>query len=507
MKKLMMALSAFAVAFGAMAANMEIVDGIEWTYAINDGKACVNGVSSQPIGAIRVPSCLGGYPVTDIGGEWFRECGYVTSVTIPACVETIHDDGYTPLARCGNLLSITVESGNVNYSSDGGVLYDKEMKELIQCPGGLKAVDIPLSVERIAVGAFEGCEKLTSVFIPQNVKSIREKTFIRCPKLQRIEVSSANMNFTSVEGVLYDKGMTVVRACPGAMKSFVIAAGVREIGEAAYMRCELLNSAVIPSGVVKIGARAFNGCVGLTTVKLPASVEEIGGLAFNRCTNLNQFQFEGLPPKGIGNMYEEDRIGANVMFIYPSLYEKEWMAEFARLDITNYKSFDPQGGDVDPGDWLVAHNFSGVVYDAGENCVGMIQIATKKATKKGVGVSGTMMLQDGKKITLKSMTVAPEGGVLNVVWTVKGYGKLNVAIGAEGFSGQFEDGGSVESQELDEDTGVLKASITMTYIDKKAGKLKTKKITFGGFVSGGEGVGTAQAGKKDPIKDVEFTVR
>ena len=96
---------------------------------------------------------------------------------------------------------------------------------------------------------------------------------------------------------------------------------------------------------------------------------------------------------------------------------------------------------------------------------------------------------------------------MNVAWTVKGYGRLNVTVGAEGFSGQFEDGGSVESQELDENTGVLKASITMTYIDKKTGKLKTKKITFGGFVSGGEGVGTAQAGKKDPIKDVEFTVR
>ena len=133
----------------------------------------------------------------------------------------------------------------------------------------------------------------------------------------------------------------------------------------------------------------------------------------------------------------------------------------------------------------------------------MIQIATKK----GVGVSGTMMLQDGKKISLKSMTVALEGCVLNVVWTVKGYGKLNVTVGAEGFSGQFEDGGSVESQELDEDAGVLKASITMTYIDKKTGKMKTKKITFGGFVSGGEGVGTAQASKKDPIKVVEFMVR
>lgn len=71
--------------------------------------------------------------------------------------------------------------------------------------------------------------------------------------------------------------------------SVVLPDGLKSIGEAAFAGCSHLNSVTFPAGLVSIGQYAFAGCASLTSLTLPASVEEVECGAFMRCSSLTSF--------------------------------------------------------------------------------------------------------------------------------------------------------------------------------------------------------------------------
>ena len=116
--------------------------------------------------------------VTTIGDYAFYNCSALASVTIPSSVTTI---GNSAFSNCTSLKVITVSSGNTKYSSQDGILYDKNKMELICCPGGKEgSIIIPSSVKRIDAYAFRNCTRLTSVTIPSSVTFIDSYVFDGC---------------------------------------------------------------------------------------------------------------------------------------------------------------------------------------------------------------------------------------------------------------------------------------------------------------------------------------
>ena len=113
--------------------------------------------------------------VTIIEDDAFGGCDGLTSVNIPASVNKI---GYSAFGLCEGLQTINVDSNNASFSSENGILYNKNFTTLMQYPGGKEgAVIIPNSVSTIARGAFYNCSNIYSVTIPPSVITIEDGAF------------------------------------------------------------------------------------------------------------------------------------------------------------------------------------------------------------------------------------------------------------------------------------------------------------------------------------------
>ena len=195
--------------------------------------------------------------VTSIGYSAFRYCISLTIITIPGSVTSIGDYAFY---RCSSLANITVDAGNTYYSSENGVLFNKNKTELLVCPGGKSgSYTVPDSVTSIGDYAFYGCGSLTSVTIQDSVTSIKDVAFCDC------------MSLTSV----------------------TIPDSVTSIGSSTFTGCSSLTSITIPDSVTSIGEGAFSHCSSMTSVTIPGSVTSIGYSAFEGCYSLKDVYYSG----------------------------------------------------------------------------------------------------------------------------------------------------------------------------------------------------------------------
>ncbi len=264
--------------------------------------------------------------VTSIGEAAFWGCS-MTSVAIPASVTSIGEDAFM---CCAGLTNIDVDPANGHYCSIDGVLYDKDVTELIRCPSvkalvtipssvisigkaalwgcSMTSIEIPSGVTSIGVGAFCWCEGLTSIVIPPSVTSIGEGAFEECSGLKTVYVQEGDTD--RVKGLMANSGFDVdtlefVEPMPNGGPYTEVVDGIEwtymvKNGEASVGGGTSSSPAVptttegeitIPSTlgrrlVTGIGDYAFYGCSGLTSVTIPSSVTSIGEGAFRGCSGL-----------------------------------------------------------------------------------------------------------------------------------------------------------------------------------------------------------------------------
>lgn len=216
--------------------------------------------------------------VTTIEAYAFRNCASLDEIDIPSAVTKIGNEAFAstalkevfirsgvtelgskPFAGSKDLSLIIIDGGNTRYyANDDGAVYATSGKLLFVAPAATGKVTVEPN-KLISSYAFEGCDGITEVVIPDGINEISDYAF----------------------------------ANNSSIKSITLPVTVRTIGECAFKNCTALESIELPdsvsamsSGNSEEGNGVFEGCTSLTEVKLPANITYIPSACFRGCTSL-----------------------------------------------------------------------------------------------------------------------------------------------------------------------------------------------------------------------------
>lgn len=174
----------------------------------------------------------------------------------------------------------------------------------------MSSVEIPQTITTIGKRAFNRCDNLTNITIPNSVTSIREFAFSECYKLsvitipasvtligdgvlafckslEKINVADTNENFCTVDGLLYTKNIDRLIVCPAQYTGDLkIPDNVKTISSCALSSCMKLTSLEIPESVTGIGSEAFHNCTGLISITNNAKTTTIEIGTYYNCSSM-----------------------------------------------------------------------------------------------------------------------------------------------------------------------------------------------------------------------------
>lgn len=142
-----------------------------------------------------------------------------------------------------------------------------------------KEVFIPEGVKSINLGSFRSNEITKIIHVPASLENIGDLQY--CSTIEAIIVDPRNPLYTSFDGVVYDKTMEKVIACPSHKPgTHVMPSSCREIISSAFC-CSSLEELIINEGLRKIHEYAFGDCFIRTWPIIPRSVVSIEGNPFD----------------------------------------------------------------------------------------------------------------------------------------------------------------------------------------------------------------------------------
>lgn len=242
-----------------------------------------------------------------IGPGAFQSTG-VEEFNIPENVESIA----ATFISSSNLSRINVDSNNKYFTSVDGILFDKDSTRLIKYPENRdgSSYEVPNTVNTIDANAFGSCKNLQTIVIADSVEkigdsafygsklktinlgggitNINNKPFYGALNLTNINVITENDKYESENGVLFNKGKTILIKCPPAIingEVYEIPNTVVEIGPQSFYRSQIKN-VIIPSSVKKIGSESFFQCYNLEELNLSEGLERIEWRALQQCNKI-----------------------------------------------------------------------------------------------------------------------------------------------------------------------------------------------------------------------------
>lgn len=194
---------------------------------------------------------------------------------------TVNADGQsvTVSGTSGSPTQLTIES-SISYKDKNYTVTKIAMWAFNAC-NTLTEVTLPNTVDEIGYQAFFKCSNLTKVIIPEGVTKIGQAAFYGCSQLTSITIPSTITNMDTAFS-----GNT-------ALSHVTLTNGISKISSNAFERCTGLTEVEIPASVDQICPFAFNGCTNLKRVLLEKNIKTINVNAFKDCTNLSDVKYNG----------------------------------------------------------------------------------------------------------------------------------------------------------------------------------------------------------------------
>lgn len=187
---------------------------------------------------------------------------------------------------CNKLVSITVPE---NIIILGALAFDG-------C-SSLESIYLPSSIMAIGSYSFQDCSSLVSIDIPSNVTKIGQSAFSGCSSLTAVELPSG---VTSIDNNVFQNCTSLI--------SVDIPSGVESIGNRAFQNCSSLSSIDLPSQLMSLDQYAFSGCLSLTEVVIPEGVTSIPKYCFQDCLSLTSITI----PAGVTSIDDYAFCGVNI---------------------------------------------------------------------------------------------------------------------------------------------------------------------------------------------------
>ena len=235
--------------------------GINYMVMSTNPKEVKISTSVNATGVINIPETVTGtdsntYAVTEIGNNAFENSA-ITDITIPATVLKVREFAFS---NCSQLKTAEMNGENTYF----------ENSIFSNCTNLEKVIVNIKTLTSYADGVFVGCNKLTSITIGKDIKTVDTNVhlmIISAPNLSEIKIDN-NSNFISSNGILFDKNMETLVIYPAKKTEtdYTVPSTVNTIGEASFASCTNIKNVILPTSVGSIEEAAFDSCTSLSSV-------------------------------------------------------------------------------------------------------------------------------------------------------------------------------------------------------------------------------------------------
>lgn len=237
--------------------------------------------------------------IAGLGGDEFRDCVNLTSVTIPQSLARMNGEQFNGCTNLTDFYISDILSWVTNCSNYSSAPLSCNIKEKKLYLDGELITDlvIPEGVKNIGNDVFSRCIDLVGVNFPDSVTSIGGGAFSWCEHLRYVDLPSnltiidydAFFNCSSLDTIILPQSLTIIgrNAFEGceSLSEIILPDSVFRIDSYAFSDCGI-SSIALPQGITWLADGVFSGCNNLKTVSLPDGITEIGGSAFYNCNNL-----------------------------------------------------------------------------------------------------------------------------------------------------------------------------------------------------------------------------
>ncbi len=336
---------------------------------------------------------LNGEPVTDLDvldgvesiGDYAFRGYYLEGDTIPESVTSI---GNFALSSCNDSIrlsdkityiaggafrgaeNISIDAHNPKYTAENGIIYSKDMTELVSYPTYDADFEIADSVTKIGDYAFADCY-FESIDIPEGITSIGEGAFLDCSVESKnitipesvtsigdyafsgvyIEDYEEEGLYVTILGSIEAMGIGVFEDCE-PLQNVVIEEGLESISDYTFSGCTALESFIIPDSVTSIGDYAFYNCERLDDIVIPYGVTSIGEGAF-KCYRVDDFDKNSITiPSSVTSIGSDAFADISFQKVHISDIEKWCSIEFADNGSNPISYSDEYDGEIEYDGYL-----------------------------------------------------------------------------------------------------------------------------------------------------------